>query len=136
MSAPAAGLDYGAGPGPALARMFEEGGYTMSLYDPFFHPSVNVLAQKYDFITATEVAEHFHDPMREFERMRALLVPGGVVVIMTQLLTPAIDFASWYYKNDPTHVVFYSKRTFQWLQSRLGFRTVTVIEPRLAIFEL
>ena len=34
----ARGLDYGAGPGPALAAMIEEDGYSADLYDPLFHP--------------------------------------------------------------------------------------------------
>ena len=32
----AAGLDFGCGPGPALAAMLEEQGFSMSLYDPFY----------------------------------------------------------------------------------------------------
>ena len=32
------GLDYGAGPGPALAMMMRERGFRMSIYDPIFHP--------------------------------------------------------------------------------------------------
>jgi len=30
------GLDYGCGPGPALAAMLREAGHDMALYDPFF----------------------------------------------------------------------------------------------------
>jgi len=30
------GLDYGCGPGPALAEMFKEEGFHMDLFDPFF----------------------------------------------------------------------------------------------------
>ena len=30
------GLDFGCGPGPALAEMFKEAGYQVDLYDPFF----------------------------------------------------------------------------------------------------
>ena len=34
----ARGLDYGAGPGPALSAMIEEDGFSASIYDPIFHP--------------------------------------------------------------------------------------------------
>ena len=34
----ARGLDYGCGPGPALAAMLREAGHEVALYDPFFAP--------------------------------------------------------------------------------------------------
>ena len=42
----ARGLDYGAGPGPALAAMIQEDGYSAALYDPLFHPDDTVLDSK------------------------------------------------------------------------------------------
>src|SRR5690606_24896975 len=72
------GLDYGCGPGPALAAMLGEAGHTMALYDPLFHNDASVLESCYDFITCSEVAEHFHDPAAEFRRLNGLLKPGGL----------------------------------------------------------
>lgn len=71
------GLDFGCGPGPALAIMLREAGHTVALFDPFFYPDPAVLASAYDFITCTEVAEHFHRPAEEFSKLDALLNPGG-----------------------------------------------------------
>ena len=62
----ARGLDYGAGPGPALAAMIEEDGYSAALYDPLFHPDEAVLSDSYDFITCTETVEHFATPAPTF----------------------------------------------------------------------
>jgi len=56
------GLDYGCGPGPALAMMLTEAGHQMAIYDPLFFDHPKVLDDRYDFITCTEVAEHFHRP--------------------------------------------------------------------------
>lgn len=56
----ASGLDYGCGPGPALAAMLADAGHPMTLYDPLFRPDPSALAATYDFVTCTEVAEHFH----------------------------------------------------------------------------
>ena len=42
----ARGLDYGCGPGPALAEMFKEDGYIIDLYDPYFFPDVSCLDKK------------------------------------------------------------------------------------------
>lgn len=109
------GLDFGCGPGPALAAMLEEAGHAVALYDPFYAPDTDVLERKYDFITCTEVAEHFHNPAGEFDRLDTLLKPGGWLAIMTCFQTDDARFARWHYRNDPTHVVFYKEETMHWL---------------------
>ena len=114
------GLDYGAGPGPALAAMIEEDGYTAALYDPIFHPDKSVLAHTYDFITCTETVEHFGTPRADFLRLHELLAPGGYLGIMTDILEDIKKFPGWYYHRDPTHVAFYTRRTFQWIGEWLG----------------
>lgn len=35
---------------------------------------------------------------------------------MTNMYSPEIDFNAWYYKNDKTHVFFYSDEAFNWIQ--------------------
>ena len=109
------GLDYGCGPGPALAAMLREAGHHVSLYDPYFHPGKQILSAKYDFITCTETTEHFHHPAEEFSRFHEMLKPGGWLAIMTCHQTDDDKFANWHYRRDPTHVVFYRKATFVWL---------------------
>ncbi len=107
------GLDYGCGPGPALAAMLTEAGHRMALYDPLFHDDPVALAGTYDFITCTEVAEHFHRPFEEFARLDGLLKPGGWLAVMTTFQTDDAAFARWNYRRDPTHVVFYREETFR-----------------------
>lgn len=116
-----AGLDHGCGPAPALAMMLEAAGHTMRVWDPFFAPDPAALAQTYDFITCTEVAEHFHDPAAEFARFDRLLRPGGWLAVMTCFQTDDARFASWHYRRDPTHVVFYREATFRCIARRFGW---------------
>ncbi len=116
------GLDYGCGPGPVLAGMLREAGHTVALYDPLFHPDSAALDTTYDFITCTEVAEHFHDPAAEFRRLDALLRPGGWLALMTRFQTDDARFANWHYRRDPTHVVFYREATLRWLARHHGWR--------------
>ena len=114
----AQGLDYGCGPGPALAAMLTEAGHRVALFDPLFFNHPQVLAQRYDFITCTEVAEHFHRPAEEFQRLDALLKPGGVLALMTRFQTSDAAFAGWHYRRDPTHVVFYREHTLRAVAQR------------------
>lgn len=118
----AQGLDYGCGPGPALARMIEEAGHSMALYDPIFHADTTALQDRYDFVTCTEVAEHFHHPAQEFERLFGLVRPGGWLVVMTCFQTEDSRFENWRYRKDPTHVVFYRAQTLRHLAERQGWR--------------
>jgi SAM-dependent methyltransferase len=115
------GLDYGCGPGPALACILREAGHEVALYDPFFCPDPGVLGRTYDFITCTEVVEHFHRPAREFARLTALLRPGGYLAVMTCFQTDDAKFATWHYRRDPTHVVFYRAETFSCLARHYGY---------------
>ncbi len=128
----ARGLDYGAGPGPALAAMIEEDGYSAALYDPIFHPDKSVLARTYDFITCTETVEHFATPRADFQRLYRMLVPGGWIGIMTDILEDRDGFGDWYYHRDPTHVAFYSRRTFRWIADWLDL-TLEHPQPRVIL---
>ena len=114
----ARGLDYGSGPGPTLSFMLEERGFPTRTYDPFFAPDPEPLEQRYDFVTCTETAEHFFEPFREFEMLDRLLRPGGWLGVMTGVLTDDIDFTSWWYARDPTHVAFYAPETLEWIADR------------------
>lgn len=131
----AQGLDYGAGTGPALAKMFESQGFPMALYDPFFWMDESVLRRSYDFIVCSEVAEHFYNPSIEFERIKSLLIPGGVLGLMTSLYISEIDFQTWYYRKDPTHVVFYSEKTLGWIAEKFKLQLVSVQSDRLILFK-
>jgi len=116
------GLDYGCGPGPALAAMLREAGHEVALYDPFFHADPKRLTQNYDFIVCSETAEHFHRPAEEFDRLDAMLRPGGWLGVMTCFQTDDARFADWHYRRDPTHVAFYREATFRTLAAQRGWR--------------
>jgi hypothetical protein len=143
LSAHSHGLDFGSGPGPTLSLMLEEAGHVVTLYDPFYAPDATVLHQSYDFVTATEVVEHLHHPRQALDQLWHCLKPGGWLGIMTKLAHPGGDrvdkkraltisdthsatFATWHYKDDLTHVCFFSRQTFLWL-SQLWRCQLTII---------
>lgn len=115
------GLDYGCGPGPALAAMLREAGHDVALHDPFFRPEPEALARQYDFVICTETAEHFHRPADEFDRLAGLVRPGGWLAVMTCFQTDDARFAGWHYRKDPTHVVFYREATLHHIARSRGW---------------
>jgi cyclopropane fatty-acyl-phospholipid synthase-like methyltransferase len=115
LDGPIHGLDFGSGPGPTLSIMFEEIGFDMQIYDLYYANDENVFNRTYDFVTSTEVIEHLKNPKLEIERLLSVLKPNGLLAIMTKRVINKESFKSWHYKNDPTHICFYSKETFNWI---------------------
>ncbi len=122
------GLDFGSGPGPTLSLMLEEWGHNVDLYDKFYAQNDAVFQNRYDFITVTEVVEHLPNPLKDLEALVKILQKGGILAIMTEIVSPQLDFTNWYYKNDPSHVCFYSEKTFLYLANLLGLEIVTLSE--------
>ncbi|CCO47019.1 putative S-adenosyl-L-methionine-dependent methyltransferase [Vibrio nigripulchritudo SOn1] len=116
------GLDFGCGPGPTLSLMLEEHGHTVSLYDIYYYPDKRVLENTYDFVTATEVIEHLYQPDTVWQQWLSLVKPGGWLGVMTKMVINLEAFAGWHYKNDLTHVIFFSRATFQYLARRDGLQ--------------
>lgn len=115
-----AGLDFGCGPGPALADMLSLAGHTMAVYDPLFFPDPTVLDARYDFITCSEVVEHLREPAATFAQLFGLLRPGGTFAVMTAFPPAAEAFENWHYRRDPTHIVFYPPDSFGWIARKHG----------------
>ena len=83
------GIDYGCGHGPALADILKKKGFKIDLYDPYFYPDKTVFKNKYEFITCTEAAEHFYNPLAEFNRMNEIKRPADPKPELPSVLGPA-----------------------------------------------
>ncbi|MGX5915213.1 class I SAM-dependent methyltransferase [Aliidiomarina sp. Khilg15.8] len=130
------GLDFGSGPGPTLNLMLEEQGMTMSIYDIYYAPDQGQLQRKYDFVTCSEVAEHFAEPGKSWPELVGLVQPGGWLGVMTSLFISdnVEDFQRWGYKRDPTHVSFYTPKTMQWLAEHFGL-SLEIVSDRVILFQ-
>lgn len=126
LTTPGCGLDFGCGPGPALAAMLREAGHHMEVFDPYFANDPTVFTRTYDFITSSEVFEHLQAPRWELQRLWSCLRPGGLLGVMTKRLPDPSQLASWYYRLDPTHVVFFSDATFGWIARWLSAELTVV----------
>ena len=125
------GLDYGCGPEPTLSILLGDEGLICENYDPFFYP--HLPQKQYDFVFATEVAEHFFHPGRELTRIRELLRPGGILTIMTEKWDNLKNFPDWHYANDFTHVCFYHARTIFFICDMFGFEPLLVENSRVSV---
>lgn len=120
LSPGAQGLDFGCGRTRTLSVLFEAAGHACADYDLHYADDPAVLDRKYDFLACSETIEHFTRPREEFARLLRLLKPGGWLGIMTQLRDEAPAFARWFYKDDATHVGFFSRKTFLTLAGGAG----------------
>lgn len=136
-------LDYGCGKYPNLSNLlkwnFEKLNISVSSnnYDKYFNNNLDYLGKDnygaYGLITSIEVVEHFREPLKEFELLSKLLSNQSSLVIMTEFIPQNIIenidnkeifndyFKDWWYKNDETHVCFYSTKTFEVLAKKFSF---------------
>lgn len=129
----AKGLDFGCGPGPTLSLMFKDAGFEVDLFDKYYANHPQIFNNSYDFITATEVAEHLAEPGIELARLYGMLKPNGVLAVMTGMLNTDIDFSTWYYKSDPTHICFFNQTSMKYLAAQWGAR-VEFIDKDVTLF--
>ena len=119
-------LDYGCGYEPVLKTLLTQEGFTVTGYDPHFFPQLD-LNSTFDLIISTETFEHFKEPSKEIKTIRELLSPGGYMAVMTRQYPEEsgepdlAGFKNWYYQRDPTHICFYSAKTFAWIARSNGF---------------
>lgn len=115
-------LDFGSGPNPVLAGMLAKNGFVTDHYDKFFATEKVYEGKRYDLITSTEVIEHIQDVESVMAFFAEHLNPGGFLALMTQFHPgDAPRYLNWWYRRDPTHIVFFTPETFRVLSERHGF---------------
>lgn len=135
LSAGAEGLDFGCGPGRAISQLALEQGLTVTSWDPAFFPDAGALRRSYDFLIATEVLEHLHDPATTLHKMDQLVKPGGWLAVMTHVYDGTLAWSRWNYWRDITHVCFYTGQTFDWITQRLGYPPPELPHPNVRIWK-
>lgn len=120
------GLDFGSGTGPVITKLLREQNYNILTYDPYFDNQKERLEIIYNYIVSCEVIEHFYKPFNEFKLLHSLLKSDGNLYLKTHLYDNSIDFKSWYYKDDPTHVFIYHEKTMEWIKNKFNFKELTI----------
>jgi len=118
-------LDFGCGATSLLCKMLEKEGMVCDYFDPIYHPDTLNENKKYELIVSTEVFEHLHQPREVFENLLERLEEGGHLALQTQFHPNDREaFQKWYYHHDPTHIVFFTLRTFEVLCKIYGCEIV------------
>ena len=133
-------LDFGSGPRPVPARVFRSRGYSVTVYDPYFAPDTTWQDRRWDAIVVHEVAEHLSDPRSILAGLAAVLEPGGVLCIRTRFAPVDGDgnldieaFASWWYRQDPTHLGFFTRTSISIIAASLGMKVLSLTDPDTAV---
>lgn len=113
-------LDYGCGQHPILKEAFPLGNFVN--YDYYFYPSKGYLNIKYDIILLVEVIEHIKDVKGTLEEIISLLKPDGRIYIHTKMYDDSINFESWWYQRDITHISFFNIKTFEFIANKYNLK--------------
>ncbi len=135
--APAVVLDFGSGPEPLLTNILREEGYASLAYDPFFSEQCLEAQGPFAAVIAHEVLEHCANPLETLGIMVKLLKPGGLILISTHFPPPEADaFLSWWYRQDKTHICFFSQDCLEGLGARLGLEKLRCDSKSRILFKL
>ncbi len=127
------GLDFGCGPGPCISQMLKNHRIKVTNYDPYYFNQPKILDIQYDFITMTEVIEHVSTPQTVLTSLKKALKTNGILAIMTKRVISQQAFSHWHYKNDPTHICFYSTTTFEWIAAQYDWE-LEIIDKDVVFF--
>lgn len=127
-------LDFGCGPFSQLKVMNTKRHIRIDEFDLNFKNDQKVFSNKYDLIVLTEVIEHLKNPLQVFNQLKVMLNPSSAILVQTSLWHEDIDFKNWHYIRDPTHIAFYSHKSFEYLCKTLQlqnkksrFKNITLI---------
>ncbi len=122
-------FDYGSGPTPALVQLLKEynckfvfkNDVKIKHWDPFFYPDGDFFENGADIVFCLEVIEHFENPLEGFRGLAKSCAQGGLIAIQTQLAPNTFeDFEKWWYKEDSTHVSFYTLNSIEECAKQVG----------------
>lgn len=127
-------LDFGSGKSSVYQKYFSERNIQSNCYDLYFFPEKTILEKQYDLVTCSEVVEHFNDPSLDWSTLVSTVKPNGILAIMTNFYSNDIDYQKWWYKNDPTHVIFYTLESLKYIEEKYLLKLQYCDQRSIAIF--
>ena len=129
-------LDFGSGPTPVFSELLKRRGLEVDIYDLFYAPKKVYKEKSYDLITSTEVFEHLSKPLEVLELLSRHLKAYGYISIMTKF-PPNEDneFLNWWYRRDPTHISFFTPKSFEIMAEKVGLKLLKTINSNIVVFQ-
>jgi hypothetical protein len=128
-------LDFGCGKEAVLSSILRARGFDCTPYDPLYEIGPSALARQYDAVVLCEVIEHLRELPHEVAIVKQVLKPTGKVFIRTRLYPSLPEFSKWWYKEDPTHVNFFSRPSMELLASMMGLTMEDTEKPDIFIMQ-
>lgn len=89
-------------------------------------------------VLCLEVAEHFEEPLAGFHNLAACCAEGGYVAVGTLPIPDSMNipegFKGWWYKDDLTHVSFYTEKAMTACGAASGLEYLGKASPRIFLF--
>ena len=128
-------LDFGSGPEPVLTELLRTRGWQVVPYDKYFAPQWP-REGAFGMIVLSEVLEHLADPVGELKRICTLASENALLTLQTSFIksTNPSWFSSWWYKEDLTHIRFYSVSSLDALGRKSGWKLIYQDGLSLACF--
>lgn len=105
-------------------------------WDPLFNQREKT--EENDLVLCLEVAEHFENPREEFIALADSCKGGGVIALGTLPLPENIivpeGFKTWWYKDDRTHVSFYTEKAAIACGKAAGLEYLGMASSRIFMF--
>lgn len=117
-------LDYGSGPGPVLVELLSRANYQVDNYDPYYAAKEFGENQQFDMVVSTETFEHFNEPLETIAAVVERLKPAAYLSLQTVFACKPEELEKWWYKNDETHVSFYSPKTFEYIADKFDLKII------------
>jgi len=129
-------FEFGSGPGPVLSELLKRRGLEVDIYDLYYAPKKVYESKCYDLIVSTEVFEHLSRPMEILEMLAEHLTERGYVALMTKF-PPKDDqkFLDWWYRRDPTHISFFTPKSFELMAEKVGLKVLKTINENIVVFQ-
>ncbi len=129
-------LDFGSGPEPVFSKLLERRGFEVDIYDLYYASKKVYESKKYDLITSTEVFEHLQKPLEVLALLVQHTNENGYIVLMTKF-PPSDDkkFLAWWYRRDPTHISFFTPKSFEIMAGEVGLKVLKTINKNIVVFQ-
>lgn len=123
-------MDFGCGPSRGLKQVLKDQDYEVVSYDPIFYPiNFEERVNQVDAVFCSEAIEHSYEPLPTFRQMNRVLKNDGWITLRTAFHPGAEAFNDWWYKDDATHVGFFSEKTLEQVAETLGWKIQHIHSP-------